>query len=163
MVGVIADVLAFSIGLGLIYLWSADFGRYSVLSVGTYRRVTSRETAGYDCLDCGEEAREERVAGRELVLFGVPVCTLDSTTNTYCYGHASFEFRQDHDRVPISRTTTPDRSPSPAEGFDSVVQNPGDAFALAGVALLVIPAALVMRGFAGSIENAIPDEEELES
>lgn len=149
--------IAASVFVISVYAVRTDFSRYSVFTVGRFNRLrrSSVKREGRECRDCEEEIEigEERHYFKELVFLGASVYRYGGGKAYYCQDHASFEIRDDLQPVESFRspwdtdTATSSRPVSDSE-FKSVADDlttaTGDVFQLAGIAFLVLIAALMI-------------------
>ena len=91
-----------------IYSYRADFSRYSVFTVGVFKRLerTVVEGAEYECAEfhCEEttEVSERRQYFKEIVALGMPIVRYHKGESHYCKDHVSFEVIEDLDNPKIS-------------------------------------------------------------
>lgn len=152
------------------YLYRADFAKYSIFTVGVFKRVTrKRSESGVACTEslCENEVSsgEVRIASKEIVVAGCVMLRYGSVENHYCSDHTSFEFR----RMDFKPSTVEKLNETviqaivhfstwvqlPAEEredstFNDVTTATQSAFDLAGVAVIVLIAAAMI-----SIINAL--------
>lgn len=94
----IAAVVLFACLAG--YGWRADFERYSIFTVGVFKRVKREavEPGEFECADTMCSATTERAEKRryykEIVVAAFPVLRYGGGTSYYCEDHYSFEFIQ---------------------------------------------------------------------
>lgn len=149
------------------YTARADFDKYSIFTVGVFKRVkrhpvqnTGHECSGLHC-DAVVEDGEQRRRFKEIVVAGCPVIRYGGGSLYYCEEHVSFEFRQGE----VTKTTTqrlaepilaafvgfvdwkttPDHERQESTPFDDVVTTASTGLDLACVGLLVLCAAAVMH------------------
>jgi len=150
----IVAVLAF-LAFGSVYASRADFSRYSVFTVGRFNRLrrSSVEREGRECRDCEEEIEigEERHYFKEIVVLGASVFRYGGGKAYYCHDHASFEIRDDLQPVESFHSAWQSDSAyfeekvSDSEfkaASDDLTTAGGDIIGLAGIAFIVVIAAL---------------------
>jgi hypothetical protein len=162
--------------LSVVYLYTGDFERYSVFTVGVFQRV-SHEPASLDGHECREhwcdvesEAGERRRWFKEIVFFGVPLASYGGGEGYYCGDHAHVGIQtgefEESQSVPdsvlwaivwVAEKFATDVD-APEESEFGGVQNDisgsmGDAMALIPVALLVMTGALIVK----SMKMEVPE------
>jgi len=102
-----------------LYLYRADFQRYSIGTVGVFKRFEQSAVTGGDmdsvdmqCIECGKDlvTAERRRYWKEIVVFGAAVWRREVGESFYCEDHVSFELsgdlaNADHiyaERLPVS-------------------------------------------------------------
>lgn len=94
---------ALAAGLLAVYSWRADFARYSIFTVGVFRRVerTAVEGVEFECADPICEATTEKAERRkwfkEVVIAGMPLIRVGGGQSHYCEDHVAFEVRDQLD------------------------------------------------------------------
>lgn len=90
--------VALSAGLIAVYIFRADFEKYSIFTTGVFKRV-SREVVetDHECHDTYCEATvspgERRRWYKEIVVAGMPAVRFGGGTHYYCEDHVAFEIR----------------------------------------------------------------------
>lgn len=153
-----------------LYSYRADFSKYSIFTVGVFKRLDRVviETSDYECAEfhCEEQTdvAERRRFFKEIVVAGMPVLRYDKGEAHYCEDHVSFEVvdeldnprKSKTDRLTISLAAAivgftewktemePDQD-DPLSDVQSVSSGFADAFALMPIILMVLCAAVVMN------------------
>src|SRR6056297_758592 len=104
-------VLAMAVASVAVFVYRADFSRYSIFTHGVFRRVErdvvelngDGECQEHEC-DSEPETAERRKWFKELVLAGMVVARVSGGEHYYCERHASFEVRGQWDQPARSRT-----------------------------------------------------------
>ena len=177
MLNSIPEAAAIGIVVFLVaYLYTGNFERYSIFTVGVFQRVTHEPAAleGHECrehwCEVDDTDGERRVWFKEIVLLGVPVASYGGGEAYYCDDHAHVgiqtgEFEESRS-VPDSviwalvwvgeKFSTDAEMPEDSE-FGSVQNNVtggiGDAITLIPIAVLVITASVIMK----SMDGAMPE------
>lgn len=152
------------LALGFLYLYRADFEKYSVFTVGVFKRVyrsPARETE-FECSEryCSETVvdGEKRTRYKEIVLFGCPILSYGGGTLYNCESHVSFEFTQGDHTTTTERLqetivsaivgfaewqTIPEVEKPNKSAFDDAMKATSATADLAGVALLIVAIVVI--------------------
>lgn len=89
-------------GVIAVYIYRADFEKYSIFTTGVFRRVSRRVVeTGEVCDDLYCETivapGERRRWYKEIVIAGMPVIRFGGGTHYYCEDHVAFDIRNDLD------------------------------------------------------------------
>jgi len=153
--------------LGL-YAWRADFSRYSIFTVGVFKRVTrspvesEEECEEYYCENTVSPG-EKRRSFKEIVVAGIVVVQYGGGTHHYCPDHASFEASEGIDETPgtiVERLSHPaakliialdKRTPETVDEANArdaprnIASTTSDVVSLAPVIIIVLIASAMMR------------------
>ena len=156
------------VALGSAYTYRADFARYSIFTVGVFKRVERRAVEGveYECADPMCEAHtdvaERRRWFKEIVVAGMPVAGYGGGTAHYCEDHVAFEILDELDNPTKTRTERlkvtllegivaflafelePREDSDLANASDDLVSGVGDAMSLLPVVFVVLIAVIFM-------------------
>lgn len=148
------------LALGFLYLYRADFEKYSVFTVGVFKRVHRRPATEteFECSEpyCSETVvdGEKRTRYKEIVLFGCPILSYGGGTLYNCESHVSFEFTQGDHTTTTERLqetivsaivgfaewqTIPDVEKPNKSAFDDAVKATSATADVASVALIILP------------------------
>jgi len=158
------------------YGYRADFAKYSIGTVGVFKRVDRRvvEPGDFECADCEghTDSAERRTYFKEIVVAGMPLLRYDKGRSMYCEAHMSFESLQaggepqtsqiERLAVPIAEAVatfmTWDVSETVDDSeFSDVVDNVNAGLSLIPIAITVLLAAFFIKAFTSQpgIENEI--------
>jgi hypothetical protein len=153
----------------LVYLYRADFEKYSIFTVGVYKRVThaAAEDTDVDCyrVHCESTVTNGEVRRRykEIVIAGCPIVRYGGGASYHCQDHTSWEFSklddvEDDTRelsesilsafvsflqfVQAGQLELPDEDESE---FANATSSVGTAMNLAGPVLLILIAAVILK------------------
>lgn len=172
------EFIALTAGLLAVYTFRADFTRYSIFTVGVFRRV-SRRSAETDC-ECIETFCDQTVSPgerrrwfREIVVAGMPVVRYGGGVHYYCEDHAAFEVLDELDsptpgtaeRLAISvfaafgefLTALPEPESELDDPYENVTANMSTALDLIPVLLIVFVAVTVVslvNGFGMELKDS---------
>jgi hypothetical protein len=152
-------------------LMRGDYEKYSVFSIGEYRRLHRRSVReeNRSCRDCESdiEIGEHRRYYKAIVVAGVEVVRYGGGTATYCYDHADVGFRSEIQPVEtfaqyplwldflvgiFELFSTPGQTESLSESefdnaTDDIVASTSDALTLAPTVFLVLFMVMIMAFF----------------
>lgn len=164
------DYATAALVVAVLLAYRADFQRYSIFTVGVFKRIDRSVAGAHECaaLDCDADpdVTERREWFREIVVAGVPLVRYGGGVHHYCDRHVSFELRGELDEAPAPTTERLKVSiaeaavtaiTGPAAVDEAVKQdrehtNPyedalagvGSALSLAPIALLVLVTAVLL-------------------
>ena len=164
----IEAVLPVIVTLTAVFAYASDFERYSIFTVGVFRRVTHEpaDLKGHECrehwCEVDDVNGEHRVWFKEIVLLGVPLASYGGGEGYYCDDHAHVgiqtgEFEESRS-VPdsvvwalvwvVEKFSTDAELPKESE-FETVqtdlTRGVGDAINLLPVVFLVVFAAVSIK------------------
>lgn len=154
-----------ALAISSMYSYRADFARYSIFTVGVFKRLdrTVVEAPEFECSEhhCEEQTdvAERRRYFKEIVIGGMPLLRFDGGESYYCEDHVSFEVQDELDNPKKSTTERVATSLLAAlasffewreeqKTFDSefsdVQSSASAAFSLIPIAMMVLLAAMIM-------------------
>jgi hypothetical protein len=175
MIGSVSGLAAFApevaaivfVAFAATWLYAGDFERYSIFTLGVFKRVTHEPTTlnGEECrehwCEATDSAGERRLWFKEIVLFGIPVASYDGGEAYYCDDHAHVAIQtgefQESRSVPdsviwaivwIAEKFAFDVEAPEESDFtpvDNVTTNASQAMSLIPIAFLVLFAAGAMK------------------